>query len=330
MLRFALIGAGRIGRMHADHIASNANAKLECVYDVSEQAAREVATKHGSRIAAESATAISSKEVDAVLIASPTETHVELIMAAARAGKSVLCEKPIDLDIQRVDRCRQELEQYPVPVQVGFNRRFDPTHRAVYDAVRDGAVGRIEQIVITSRDPSPPAREYLQQSGGLFRDMMIHDFDLARFLMGEEFSTVIAVGSTLVDPAIAELGDVDTAMAIMLTSTGAQCQINCSRRAVYGYDQRVEVFGSKGMVQSDNCRSTNLVRHTESATNIRDCLQYFFVERYTEAYVRELDDFITNVENHREPSVTFEDGRHALILADAANESLRRGQIVCF
>ena len=328
MLRFALIGAGRIGRMHADHIAACPGATLEYMYDVSEKTAHETACKHDVRIAPDVNTAITSCDVDAVLIASPTETHVDLIIKAIRADKPVLCEKPISLDIHCVNRCRTEVKNCGVPVQIGFNRRFDPTHSALHNAVDDGAVGHIEQIVITSRDPSPPPLEYLKQSGGLFRDMMIHDFDLARFLMGEEFTVVSAVGSTLIDPAIAEIGDVDTAMVVMVTTSGAQCQISCSRRAVFGYDQRVEVFGSRGMVQSDNRRATGLIRNTAESTNVRDPLQYFFVERYAEAYMHELDDFITTVETRRSPSVTFEDGRRALILADAAGESLRNGASV--
>ncbi len=328
MIKIALFGAGRIGRMHADNLAANSQVEFSHVYDVYEPAAREVAERHGAIAARDVESVLGDGDIDAVLIASSTDTHVDLITAAAQAGKAVLCEKPIDLDITRVDRCRAAIADCQVAVQIGFNRRFDPTHRGVYDAVRAGEAGKIEQIIITSRDPSPPPPAYIKVSGGLFRDMMIHDFDLARFLMAEEFVAVSAMASVLVDPEIATLNDVDTAMVVMHTASGTQCHINCSRRAVYGYDQRVEVFGSAGMVRSDNRRQANILRDTATRTDAREPLTNFFIDRYPEAYVAELADFVDAVENGRAPSVTFEDGRRALMLADAANESLKSGAVV--
>lgn len=328
MVRFALLGVGRIGRLHAANIIASPYASLSCVFDVRQDAAHDVAEEHSVPAETEIDAVLSKQEVDAVLIATSTDSHVDLITASARSGKAVLCEKPIDLDIGRVNKCYQDITRCDVPVQIGFNRRFDPTHRAVRDAVCAGQVGRVEQIVITSRDPMPPPREYIKVSGGLFRDMMIHDFDLARFLSGEEFVEVSAAGNALVDPEIAELGDVDTAMVVMRSPAGVQCHINCSRRAVYGYDQRVEVFGSQGMTQSDNPRNSEIVRHTANQTGVRDVLQHFFLDRYRESYVRELEAFIEVVEKGLAPPVTFEDGRRALMLADAAEESMQTGQIV--
>ncbi len=328
MIKMALLGAGRIGRMHADNLAANPRVELTSVYDVYAPAAQEVAERHGALAAADVASVLEDEGLDAVLIASSTDTHVDLITAAAQAGKAVLCEKPIDLDIARVDQCRAAIADCDVTVQIGFNRRFDPTHRGVYEAVRAGEAGKIEQIIITSRDPAPPPAAYIKVSGGLFRDMMIHDFDLARFLMDEEFVALSAMGSVLVDPEIGALNDVDSAMVVMHTAAGSQCHINCSRRAVYGYDQRVEVFGSAGMVRSDNRRPTNVLRDTATRTNVSDPLTNFFIDRYPEAYDAELNDFIDAVESGRGASVTFEDGRRALILADAANESLRIGGVV--
>ncbi len=238
------------------------------------------------------------------------------------------CLKPIDLDIGRVNKCQADIADCKVPVQIGFNRRYDPTHRAVHDAVRAGEVGDVHQVIITSRDPELAPMAYLRVSGGLYRDMMIHDFDLARFMLGEEPVEVMAMGSVLVSEELASIEDVDTAMVMMRTASGKQCHINCSRRAVYGYDQRVEVFGSKGMVQSGNRRETFVERSTQTATGQQDPLLYFFIDRYPEAYVLELNDFIDTVDNKRAPSVTFEDGRRALVLADAANESLRRSAAV--
>lgn len=328
MLQFALFGAGRIGRMHADNLGQSERARLAYVYDVNAGAARETAARHGARSARSAEEALTDDDVGAVLIASSTDTHVELITAAVAASKAVLCEKPIDLDIARVETCRQIVENSGVPVQIGFNRRYDPTHRAVQRAVRDGEVGAVEQVVITSRDPALAPVEYLRVSGGLFRDMMIHDFDLARFMLGEEPVEISAFGSVMVDPQLHDLGDVDTAMVLMRTASGALCHINNSRRAVYGYDQRIEVFGAKGMVRSENRRGTEIERYTPAGTATRDTLMPFFIERYPEAYVDELDDFIDAVEQDRAPSVTFEDGRRALILADAANEALRTGRSI--
>jgi len=328
MVRFALLGAGRIGRMHADNLAMNPRVELAWVMDVFEAAAQEVAAQHGARATTDASAPLADAGVDAVLIASSTDTHVTLITAAAKAGKAILCEKPIHLDIARVNQCRDEIAGLDVPIQIGFNRRYDPTHRAVRDAAHAGEIGDIEQVVITSRDPGSPPMDYVKVSGGLFRDMMIHDFDLARFVLNEDPVSVSAMGSVLVEPEIGRAGDVDTAMVLMGTASGRQCHINCSRRAVYGYDQRLEVFGSKGMLQSGNRRPTMMIRHTQDATSIHDPLTNFFIERYPEAYLNEINDFIDAVEAGRQPAVTFEDGRKALILADAANESLRTGRTV--
>jgi myo-inositol 2-dehydrogenase/D-chiro-inositol 1-dehydrogenase len=326
MLRFALFGAGRIGAMHAANIAANPRAALHCVYDVHAPTATKVAQAHGARVAPEVAAALA--EVDAVLIASSTDTHVDLITAAARAGKPILCEKPIDLDIRRVERCRQEIAGLNVPVQIGFNRRYDPSVRALAEAVWAGEIGALELLIITSRDPALASMEYMRVSGGIFRDMTIHDFDLARFVLGEEPAEVYATGSVKVEPALAEIHDVDTAMVVLKAASGTLVHINNSRRAVYGYDQRVEAFGSKGMLQSDNRRATTLRRYDAGRTDAQDPLLHFFIQRYAEAYVHELNDFIDVVERGRKPTVDFEDGRRALIIADAAWESVHSGRAV--
>jgi myo-inositol 2-dehydrogenase/D-chiro-inositol 1-dehydrogenase len=328
MLRFALFGAGRIGRLHADNVSANPNAKLVCVYDVNEAAATEVARKHGAKVAPTVEAALADPEVDAVLIASSTNTHVDLITRSAKAGKAVLCEKPIDLDLAVVDRCREEIAGCNVPVQIGFNRRYDPSHRGVFSAVKNGEIGKLEQLVITSRDPSPPPASYVAVSGGLFRDMMIHDFDLARFILGEEVVEVTASGSVLVDPEIGAAGDVDSAMVVMKTASGKLCHINNSRRASYGYDQRVEAFGSEGMVISNNRTATTVERFSATATAVREPLLNFFIDRYGDAYRNQINDFIDAVANGRQPSPGFDDGRRALVLADAALESLKTGRTV--
>jgi myo-inositol 2-dehydrogenase/D-chiro-inositol 1-dehydrogenase len=328
MLGFAVFGAGRIGALHAANVATHPAAKLVSVYDVRRPAAEALSGRLGAKAAPSVEAALADRAVGAALIASSTDTHVDLITAAARAGKAVFCEKPIDLDIGRVERCRKEIAGTGVPVQIGFNRRYDASHRALRDAVRAGEIGEPELVIISSRDPEPASADFLKTSGGLFRDMMIHDFDMARFVLGEEPVEVFAAGSVKVDPAIGAIGDVDTAMVTMKTASGVLVHINNSRRAVYGYDQRIEAFGSMGMLLSDNRRATTLERHTERATAAKEPLLRFFIERYAEAYARELDDFIAAVEKGAPPAVGFEDGRRALILADAAFESNRIGRPV--
>lgn len=328
MLRFALFGAGRIGRMHAQNLAADPRVVLSYVYDVAEEAARGTAEEHGAQIASDVELVLSGDKVDGVLIASSTNTHVDLITKAARAGKAVLCEKPIDLDIARVNRCRDEIGDYKVPIQIGFNRRFDPGHSALRAAVAAGELGQLQQLVISSRDPGLAPFDYLRVSGGLFRDMMIHDFDLARFILGEDPMEISASGSIQIEPGLKELDDIDSAMVIMKTASGKLCHINCSRRAVYGYDQRVEALGESGMLISGNRTSTALERYDEKSTAAREPLLNFFMERYTESYLNQITAFIDAVENGQTPSPSFEDGRRALMLADAAEESLRTGKTI--
>lgn len=326
-LTFCIFGAGRIGKLHARNVAAHPQARVKYIVDPVAKAASDLAKRLGARTAT-TAAALADPEVDAVVVASSTNTHVDLITASARAGKAVLCEKPIDLDIKRVDRCLADLRKHRVPVAIGFNRRFDPTNRAIQAAIRKGQVGDVELVVITSRDPGPPPLDYIRVSGGLFRDMMIHDFDLARWLLGEEPVEVAAKASCRVDPKIGKAGDIDTAMVILKTRSGALCHINNSRRAVYGYDQRVEVFGSKGMVRSDNLRSNAVLRSNDEMTDAQDVLLNFFIERYAQSYLNELDDFIEAMLARRKPTVGAEDGRRALLLANAALESHRTGKTV--
>ena len=328
MLRFGLFGAGRIGRMHARNLAANARTRLVSIYDVAGAAAQEAAAECAAS-AVDSAEAIfEDPSIDAVFIASATDTHCDLIERAARAGKAALCEKPIHLDLDRVNACRDALAASGVPIQIGFNRRFDPGHLALQRALRAGEIGTPEKLILTSRDPAPPGLDYLSGSGGLFRDMAIHDFDLARFLLDEEFVAVSAMGSVLTDPRIGAVGDVDTAMVTMKTASGALCCINCSRRCAYGYDQRIEAFGAKGMLISANPTPTQVERWGGSATAAKPPLHHFFIERYAASYVAEIEAFVEAVEQGRQPSPTFEDGRQALILADAAGEAAKTGRVV--
>ena len=328
MLQFGLFGAGRIGRMHARNLAANPRVRLVSIYDVSAAAASAAAAECAAAAVDSAQAILGDSSIDAVFIASATDTHCDLIEQSVRAGKAVLCEKPIHLDLNRVNACREAVAGSGVPIQIGFNRRFDPSHLALQRAVRAGKIGTLEKLILTSRDPAPPGLDYLSVSGGLFRDMAIHDFDLARFVFGEEFVEVAAMGSVLVDARIGAIGDVDTAMITMKTASGALCCINCSRRCAYGYDQRVEAFGAQGMLVSTNPTPAHVERWSGSATAARPPLHHFFIERYADSYVAEVEAFVEAVEQGRQPSPAFEDGRRALILAEAAGESAKTGRAV--
>lgn len=328
MIGIGLLGAGRIGRMHARNLAAHPRVNLAGIFDIDSETGQQAASETGCRFVPTAASLLEDPGVDAVFIASATDTHCDLIEAAASAGKAVFCEKPIHLDLARVDECARVVREAGITVQIGFNRRFDPSHAAVREAVGAGEIGRIEQAVITSRDPAPPPLDYVRVSGGLFRDMAIHDFDMARFLFAEEPAEVTAMGSVLVDASIGEAGDVDTAMVVMRMESGALCHINCSRRSVYGYDQRIELFGERGMLVSNNPTPTNVERFSSGATAARPVLYPFFIERYAESYVREIDAFVDALESHKPPSPSFEDGRRALLLADAAADSASSGRSI--
>jgi myo-inositol 2-dehydrogenase/D-chiro-inositol 1-dehydrogenase len=327
MIRFALFGCGRIGRMHADNLAAHPEAALLWAYDVHGPTAEAVAEKHGCKAAGSVAEVLADPAVEAVLIASSTDTHVELITAAARAGKAILCEKPIDLDIAKVDACWNEIGPLGVPIQIGFNRRYDPSFNAVQKAIRAGEIGDLRQVIITSRDPEIPPVGYMRVAGGLLRDMTIHDFDLARFLLGEEPVEVAAFADALIAPEVRELGEHDTAMILLRIASGRQCSITNYRKATYGYDQRVEAVGELGMIKAGNRRATTVERWDGGRTEAKDPILHFFIERYREAYVLELDEFIEALESGRPCTALFEDGRRALLLANAAYESIRTGRV---
>jgi myo-inositol 2-dehydrogenase / D-chiro-inositol 1-dehydrogenase len=327
LIRFALFGCGRIGRVHADSIDVHSRAELAWVYDPIESAALEVAKQYGAATAPNVDAAIDDPGVDAVVIASATPTHVDLLTRAARAGKAVLCEKPIDLDLARVDRCWTEIAALNPTVLLGFNRRFDPSFREVRDRIAAGEIGRLEQLTIVSRDPAPAPREYLAASGGLFRDMTIHDLDLVRFFLGEVVE-VYATGANVVADYIAELGDIDSAVVVLRGADGTLCHITNSRHSAFGYDQRLEAFGSDGMLSVGNQHPSSVRLSNANQTEAAREYLNFFLDRYTTAYRAELDHLIGAIEQGGQPSPGFADGREALAMADAALESLRTGQMV--
>lgn len=328
MLRFALLGAGRIGRMHAENLDRHPKASLARVYDVAADAAKEVAARHGAEASASVDEALADPAVDAVLIASSTDTHIDLIQRAVEAGKAVLCEKPIDLDIARVDACWERIKDKSPRVMIGFNRRFDPSFKAVHDAIRKGEIGDLRQVTITSRDPEVPSVAYMKVAGGLLRDMTIHDFDLARYFLGEEPVKVACFAQALIAQEVKDLKDHDTAMIILETAAGRQACITNYRKATYGYDQRVEAVGETGMVKAENRRPHTMERWGAAATEAKAPIMHFFIERYQEAYNAEIRAFVDAVEAKAPMPVGFEDGRRALLLANAAYESLATGTAV--
>jgi myo-inositol 2-dehydrogenase/D-chiro-inositol 1-dehydrogenase len=318
-MRFALIGAGRIGKIHGGNIAAHPDAELVYVSDPDAAAAAKLATATRSTVATLDK-ALTAKDVDAIVIGAPTDLHAELIERAAAQGKAIFCEKPVDLDASRIVACLDKVRAAAVPLMIGFNRRFDPNFAALQRRLADGEAGDVELISIISRDPGPPPISYVTRSGGLFRDMMIHDFDMARFLLAEEPVSVQAVGSVFVDPEIGRAGDVDTAAVLLTTARGRIVQISNSRRATYGYDQRIEVHGSKGMLRAGNIHNST-VEIANAGGFTADPIQNFFLERYASAYRLELDAFIAAVRSGRAPSPSGEDGLRAQVLADAATTS---------
>ncbi|NEK34825.1 inositol 2-dehydrogenase [Rhizobium leguminosarum] len=325
-VRFGLLGAGRIGKVHAKAVSGDANAKLVAVADAFPLAAEAIASGYGCEVRTIEAIE-AAKDIDAVVICTPTDTHADLIERFARAGKAIFCEKPIDLDVARVKACIKVVEETGAKLMVGFNRRFDPHFMAVRKVIDDGKIGDVEMVTITSRDPGAPPVDYIKRSGGIFRDMTIHDFDMARFLLGEEPVSVLATAAVLVDKAIGEAGDYDSVSVILQTKSGKQAVISNSRRATYGYDQRIEVHGSRGLVSAENQRPLSIeVANGDGYT--RPPLHDFFMTRYTEAYANEIAGFIAAIEKGSKISPSGADGLAALALADAAVQSVKEGKLI--
>ncbi|MEI8261459.1 MAG: inositol 2-dehydrogenase [Actinomycetes bacterium] len=324
-LRIAVAGVGRIGRMHATIVAQRTpGACLAAVFDVAQDLAQDVASSLGVDSASSIDELINSDDVDAIAICTSTDTHVDIAVQAAAAGKAIFCEKPISMSLAEVDRCLTAVDSAGVAFMVGFNRRFDPSHKAVRDAVADGRVGEVRLAHIISRDPAPPPISYIKVSGGMFIDMTIHDFDMARYVVGSPVVRVMAQGAVRVDPAIGEAGDVDTAVTVLTHANGVITTIDNCRQASYGYDQRVEVFGSLGSASSQNLRknSTEILTAAGGGTEV---LPNFFIERYEAAYLLEWQAFVSYVRDGGPSPVPGEAGRAALVLGEAAWASVRSG-----
>lgn len=323
MLRMGILGCGRIGQVHAASLKAMDNASLIAVSDAFPASAEALASKMDCDIRS-TEEILDSTDIDAVIICTPTDTHYDLIHHAARTGKAIFCEKPIDMSADRIRDCLAAVDAAGVAFLTAFNRRFDRNFSNIQSRIAAGEIGDVELITILSRDPSPPPVSYIKSSGGIFRDMMIHDLDMARFMLGEEPTEVYATGSALVDPEIGAAGDVDTAAVTLKTASGKICQISNSRRASYGYDQRIEVHGSKGMLRAENMLENAVEVATEAGFS-RAPAQHFFLERYAGAYLSEMTHFVDAIAAKSAPSPSGFDGLRAQVLADAAAKSLETG-----
>lgn len=326
-IKVGLIGTGRIGKLHAENIVGNLYeyAELKSVADVCFDGAKELAKKLNIKNAYKDYQDIlCDREIDAVIICSSTNTHCQIIIDSANSGKDIFCEKPIDLSVDKIKDALNVVDKKGVKLQIGFNRRFDHNFKKIYDMVRRGDIGDVQVLKITSRDPAPPSIDYIKVSGGIFLDMAIHDFDMLRYISGSEADEVFATGSVMIDPAIGKAGDIDTAVTTVKMKSGVLCIVDNSRRSVYGYDQRLEVFGSKGCLVADNNTPTN-VKHYNDVSVSSDKPYYFFLERYKNAYINELSEFFDSIHNDKKPLVSGIDGLKSTYIALAAKESLMKG-----
>jgi len=322
----ALFGAGRIGKIHAGNVVKQPGVRLRYVIDVDGAAAAALAAQHGAEVATAEAV-LADRAVGAVVIGSSTDTHADLIVRAAGAGKAIFCEKPVDLEVARARTCAEAVKRAGVTCLIGFQRRYDPTFAAAKERLVAGEIGDPEMLVVTSRDPGAPPVEYLKRSGGIFRDMLIHDFDVFRWILDDDAVSVYATGSVLTEPAVGTVGDVDSTAVTLRTRRGRLGVINTSRRAAYGYDQRFEVLGSKGMLQAGNHRPTEVTASTAHSVS-RDKPEHFFLERYRVAYANEMAHFFDALAHGKPVRTSIEDGVKALELADAATLSWREKRIV--
>lgn len=329
-IKVGIIGAGRIGKVHAQSITYHVpEAEVKTIADIliNDELKRWAGDIGIKNLGNDYKEILSDPEIDAVLICSSTDTHAQLIIETARAGKHIFCEKPVDLDVERIKAALKVVEEAGVKFQVGFQRRFDCNHKKVHDFVQEGKIGTPQVVKITSRDPAPPPIEYIKVSGGIFLDQMIHDFDMARYLSGSEVEEVFAVGGCLIDPDIGKAGDVDTAAAVLKFKNGAIGIIDNSRQAVYGHDQRVEVFGSEGCIKDDNVSASNAVLCSKDGV-IAEKPLYFFLERYMQAYTTEIRDFFKAIVNDTEVPCGGHDALVSVMIAVAATESVKTGRPV--
>ena len=326
-LRIGVIGAGRIGIVHSGSVHDTEGAELAVIVDAVEESAAKLAGKYGVKHTTNVDDIFTKGDVDAIIVGSPTPTHVDLISRAIDAGIHVLCEKPVDLDINRANTISDKVKNSKTNVSIAFNRRYDPNFAAVHARVAAGEIGKLEQLILTSRDPGEPPRAYIAVSGGIFRDQVIHDFDIARFFVGD-IAEVSTFAANAFSSDIKAEGDFDTAVTNMRSVNGKLVSIVSSRRAVFGYDQRLEAFGEKGMLQVSNLTDTSVQSFAADHTAKKDPFMAFFLERYAASYRKELALFIESINTGKQLNPTYEDGCKALILADAATESAKTGKVI--
>ncbi len=328
MINIALFGLGRIGLMHGKNLMRNKDFNLKYVYDLNKTLTLKASKILKSTEIHNPSIAFKDKTLDAIFIASTTSTHIKLILEAAKFKKTIFCEKPLDLNIKKIDKCKKKIKKFNPKIQLGFNRRYDPGHNSLKNKLLKGKIGKLEKIIITSRDPAPPSLKYLKESGGIFKDMMIHDFDLVRFYLGkDEPMNLIANGSNISNSKFNKIKDYELASCMIKSKKGVQCIITNSRHCSFGYDQRVELFGSKGMIISENKRENETSLYLNNSTSNKAPLMHFFVERYKEAYKNQLYDFSKFIKKNLKPLAQFEEGRRALIMANAAKKSLKSKKI---
>ena len=323
-IKTALFGLGRIGQMHADNLKKNTDFELKYVFDLNKNLSKKISKKYDAISISDSNIAFKDNEIKCIFIASSTSTHLKFIEKGVRYRKIVFCEKPLDLNLEKINQSSKKIKKLNPKVQIGFNRRYDPGHNLLKKNLLKNKIGKLEKIIITSRDPAPPSLSYLKSSGGIFKDMMIHDFDLARYYLGnDEFISIFATGSNISDKRFNTIKDYDLATSVLQSRNGVQCIITNSRHCSFGYDQRVELFGTKGMMISDNKRDTETNIFLKNSTNNKSPLLHFFIERYSEAFKLQLIDLAIFCKKNKKPRAVFEDGRKSIILAEGAQRSIK-------
>jgi len=323
-INIALLGLGRIGQMHALNLINHPEFNLKYTFDIDKNLNKKLGKKYKSIPINNPNVAFNDKSIKCIFIATSTKTHLNYIDKAVRNKKVVFCEKPLDLSLKKINQYRKKLSKFNPKIQIGFNRRYDPGHNSLKKNLVNGKIGKLEKIIITSRDPVPPSINYLKTSGGIFKDMMIHDFDLARYYVGsDEFKFLFATGEYFKDKKFKSVKDLELATVVMKTRKGVQCIITNSRHCSFGYDQRVELFGDKGMIISENQRDLETTFYLKNSTGSKQSFKNFFIERYSEAFKNQLNDLARFCQKKTKPLADFEDGRMSVILAETANKSLK-------
>ncbi len=322
-INIALFGLGRIGQMHAQNLFDHNEFNLKYIFDIDNSLGKKFSKKYNCISIIKPKIALNDKKVKIIFIATSTKSHLKFIQAAVKEKKIVFCEKPLDLDLKKINICKKKISSYKPQIQMGFNRRYDPSHHSLKQNLNKNKIGKLEKIIITSRDPSPPSLNYIKKSGGIFKDMMIHDFDLARYYAGnDKFEYIFATGNKFSDKKYKKINDLELATVVLKSKKGIQCIITNSRHCSFGYDQRVELFGTKGMMISDNQRDLETTFYSKNHTNNKVSFKDFFIERYAEAFKIQLDDLVKVYRKKIKPRSDFEDGRISLIMAETAKKSI--------